>query len=182
MDRTENGRTLYVGYDYKEIQTESSKASMYVDGYRHFGWVPDENQGPVKESGRIPLRLKRDRRIMNKTELTRLQRNFEDCMGQIEQLEKSKTSRATALSIGLGMVGTMFMAGSTFAVTADPPIIWLCVLLAIPGFAGWALPYFLFKHVVAKRTKIVMPLIEDKYDEVYEICEKGNRLLSNENL
>ena len=98
-------------------------------------------------------------------------------MRQIETLEKSKMSLAKSVSISVGVAGTIFMAGSTFAVTASPPIIWLCVLLAIPGFAGWILPYFFYKAIVSKRTEIVNPLIEDKYDEAYEICEKGSRLL-----
>lgn len=56
-------------------------------------------------------------------------------------------------------------------------MIWLCVLLAIHGFAGWILPYFCYKAIVSKRTKTVNPLIEEKYVEVYE---KGNRLLGKD--
>ena len=43
----------------------------------------------------MTLRLKRDRKIVNKTELTRLQRNFEACVREIQSLENSKTSKAT---------------------------------------------------------------------------------------
>ncbi|WP_099470146.1 hypothetical protein [Konateibacter massiliensis] len=170
----------YIGYEYKELLTDSSMVSMYIDGYRSFGWEPDSNQSPPKEVGKTIIRLKRDRRIMNRAELTRLQRNFEDCVKQIDKLENSKTSKATAAAISIGVAGTMFMTGAVFAVTATPPIIWLCVLLAIPGFAGWILPYFCFVSMLRKREEVVTPLVEDKYDEIYEICEKGNRLLGNE--
>lgn len=189
MDVMENVSGKYVGYEYMEMNADSSKASMYIDGYENFGWKPDKNirmpyiqnmsnkiSLPQKE-GMVCLRFKRDRKIINKTELTRLQKNFEDCMNQIEVLEKSRTKMASIVSISTGVIGTVFMAGATFAVTASPPVIWLCVLLAIPGFAGWILPYFFYKAIVSKRTKIVEPLIEEKYDEVYEICEKGSRLL-----
>lgn len=114
---------------------------------------------------------------MNKMELTRLQRNFEACVNEIETLEKSKTSVATVYALIIGMIGTAFMAGSTFAVTAQQPHIILCIFLAIPGFIGWILPYFVYKRSVEKQTEKVTPLIEDKYDEIYEICEKGNKLL-----
>lgn len=182
----------YIGYEYMEVKTEASKASMYIDGYRNFGWERDENLNAgyypnpyhkparLQEEGTVLLRFKRDRKLVNKTELTRLQRNFEDCMHQIDALEQSKTSRGMMISISIGIAGTIFIAGSTFAVTATPPMIWLCVLLAIPGFAGWILPYFCYKAIVSKRTKIVNPLIEEKYDEVYEVCEKGNRLLGKD--
>ena len=69
------------------------------------------------------------------------------------------------------------MAGSTFAVTASPPHILLCIVLAVPGFLGWILPYFVYKKVVEKQTEKVTPLIEEKYDEIDSICERGNKLL-----
>lgn len=74
-------------------------------------------------------------------------------------------------------MGTAFMAGSVFAVTAQPPHVLMCILLAIPGFLGWIFPYFIYKRIAARQTEKVIPLIEDKYDEIYEICQKGNKLL-----
>ena len=177
MRDDESNSRNYVGYEYKELRTDISKVSQYLDGYETFGWFPDENMKQIKESGMILLRLKRDRKIMNKVELTRLQRHFEDCMHQIELLEKSIVTKATAFAIAVGVIGTAFMAGATFAAVNDPPIIWLCIILALPGFAGWIAPFFVFSAMVRKRTKIVNPFIDDKYDEIYEICEKGSRLL-----
>lgn len=115
--------------------------------------------------------------MINKMELTRLQRNFEACVKEIDALENAKTSVATMYAIILGIVGTAFMAGSTFAVTAQPPHVILCIILAIPGFLGWIFPYFLYKKIVGKQTERLTPLIEEKYDEIYAICEKGNKLL-----
>ena len=84
------------------------------------------------------------------------------------------------LKLFLGVVGAAFMDGSTFAATAQPPQYILCILLAIPGVLGWIFPYFLYKKIVGKQTKKVTPLIEAKYDEIYEICEKGNKLILDE--
>ena len=114
---------------------------------------------------------------MNKMELTRLQRHFEACMEEIGALEKSKTSAATMWAIVVGLMGTAFLAGATFAVTHEPPLYVLCAILAVPGFAGWALPYFLYQKLAARRAKVVAELVEQKYDEIYEICEQGNKLL-----
>ena len=183
----ENGtkQKEFVGYEYKEVIADKSRVSLLVDGYENFGWEVDGNisefyeecKNPQKQN-KVILRLKRNRKIINKMELTRLQRNFESCVREIEMLEKSKTSSATMYALILGILGTAFMAGSTFAVTAQPPHIILCILLAIPGFLGWILPYFVYRRVLGKQTEKVTPLIEDKYDEIYEICKKGNRLLS----
>ncbi|MCM1039649.1 MAG: hypothetical protein NC434_10030 [Ruminococcus sp.] len=183
MDGEKRQQGVFMAYEYKEILTESSRFSFLLDGYENFGWEFDdrlsddrENRSPVSRQGRV-LRLKRDRKIVNKVELTRLERNFEACVDEIDKLEKAKTSTATMYALILGIIGTAFMAGSVFAVTAQPPYYILCIILAIPGFLGWILPYFLYKKTVEKRTEKMAPLIEAKYDEIYEIWEKGNKLL-----
>lgn len=178
----EKEQKKYVGYEYKEIVADNSIVSLLLDGYESFGWevndsLPDSSMGGKLGSSRTLIRLKRDRKILNKAELTRLQRNFEACVSEIQTLEGRKTSAASAYSIILGVIGTAFMAGSTFAVTAQTSHYVLCILLAIPGFLGWIFPYFLYKKIVGKQTEKITPLIEVKYDEIYEICEKGNRLL-----
>ena len=110
-------------------------------------------------------------------ELTRLQRNFEACINEIDMLEHSKTSTANMYALILAFVGTAFMAGATFAAVAQPPHIALSIILSIPGFAGWIFPPFLHKKILQQQTEKITPLIEEKYDEIYEICEKGNKLL-----
>lgn len=185
MEDTRTNKKDFVGYEYKEVITDKSRVSFLLDGYENFGWeldrnmieVPGENRNPMKQNNVI-LRLKRNRKIINKMELTRLQRNFESCVREIDTLERSKTSVATIYALIIAVVGTAFMAGATFAVTTQPPQVILCILLAIPGFIGWILPYFVYKKVLGKQIEKVTPLIEEKYDEIYEICEKGNRILS----
>lgn len=168
---------LFIGYEYQQIIVPNEQASMYLDCYEAFGWKPDEKIVTTGGNHMVTIRMKRDRKIINKMELTRLQRNFEACVKEISALEKSKTSAATVWALTIGVLGTAFMAGSTFAVVHEPPIIWLCILLAIPGFIGWIAPYFVYHHVVQLRTKKLQPMIEAKQNEIYEVCEKGHFLL-----
>ena len=177
MGELTRDRNNFVGYEYKEISAEPEKAYMFLDGYLNFGWTTDENIQPSKILGRVSIKLKRDRKILNKAELTRLQRHFEACMDEVDRLEASKIQPATIWALAIGIIGTAFMAGSVFAVVAEPPQIMLCIILAIPGFIGWALPYFVYKRMVHQRVEKILPLIEQKYDEIYEICEKGSKLL-----
>ena len=168
MNEANNRDSEFLGYEYKELSVEQSRVSMYLDGYKNFGWIADDNFDLPKAGSMVTLHLKRNRKIMNKMELTRLQRNFEACMNEIETLERSKTANARIASL---------TAGATFAAVASPPIIWLCILLAVPGFSGWIAPYFLYKKLVQKRTAKVVPLIEAIYDEIYDLCLKGSALL-----
>jgi len=177
----------FVGYEYKELHSESSKVSFIMDGYECFGWKVDDNiyanNGSIftskipMNSQKVTIRLKRERKIMNKAELTRLQRNFEAYVNEINELNKAKTAKATIWALIIGLIGTAFMAGSVFAATANPPQIVICILLAIPAFIGWIIPYFLYRKIVKIQTNKINPLIETKYDEIYKLCEKGNKLL-----
>ena len=166
----------FTAYEYKEIVVSSDRASFYLDSYESFGWKQDENFLPQESRDRVTLHLKRDRKLVNKTELTRLQRNFEANLEEIRSMEHSKTSAATLWASCIALVGTAFIAGAVFAVTADPPQIVLCILLAIPGFAGWIAPWFVYRWVRDRKTRKVTPFIEAKIEEIYEICEKGQSL------
>ncbi|HJA66875.1 MAG TPA: hypothetical protein H9955_11295 [Candidatus Mediterraneibacter cottocaccae] len=179
----------FIGYDYKEVTAEPVRLSLLLDGYESFGWEVIENAGttagngiynpgvPAKQQGKQTVRLRRERKIINKAELTRLQSNFEACISEIDALERAKTTRPTLTSITVGIIGTAFMAGAVFAVTAQPPLIILSIILAVPGFFGWLVPYFLYREMAAKQADKIRPLIEKKYDEIYELCEKGSGLL-----
>lgn len=173
----DNHKNSFVGYEYKEIVVHADQVSMYLDCYENFGWIAESTPADIRKESRVTIRMKRDRKIINKMELTRLQRNFEACEEEIAKMEREKTRIAIIWAISVGIVGTIFMAGSTFAVTHEPPVVWLCVLLAIPGIIGWILPYFLYRRIVDKQVQKMQPLIEAKQDEIYEVCEKGHLLL-----
>jgi hypothetical protein len=67
-DITINGKN-FVGYEYKEVSTSRGLEGVYADGYPNFGWeLEGGNYGRLK--------FKRDRKIRNKAELSRLQREF----------------------------------------------------------------------------------------------------------
>jgi len=185
-EATNNGRN-FIGYEYRDITVDRDLESLYADGYQNFGWVLDGAAGPLTwvPKTRVPktwfssvtMRFKRDRKIRNKAELTRLQRQFDACVNEIKSMEKSKSASATIAACSVGLIGTAFLAGATFAYLGG--LIVLCIILAIPGFIGWIIPYFLYNLTYAKKSAKVAPLIENKHDEIYEVCERANSLLGS---
>ena len=168
----------FVGYEYKEMTVLRDMESLYADGYENFGWkLEGISSIPIVGAGTVTMKFKRDRKILNKAELTRLQRQFDACVSEILRMEKSKTSKASITAFTVGIVGTAFMAGATFSYLGG--LILLCIVLAVPAFIGWILPYFLYNAAFAKKTAVVTSLVESKYDEIYEVCEKANGLLSH---
>lgn len=165
----------FESFDYTKVTVAENQMSQYMDGYEHFGWKVDSNVPIEKGMGKVTIHLKRSRAVFNKMELTRLQRHFEACMSEIAALENSTESFAMIAALTSGISGCAFIAGSVFAVTAAKPIIWLMILLAIPGFFLWGIAYPLYKYVKKRREEKVKPLIEAKLDEAEKVCEKGSR-------
>lgn len=177
MEQTGNTGRDYVGWEYKEIRLGHADIAAYLDGYESFGWELDEERSIIREDGECIIQLKRDRRLLNRQELTRLQRNYEDCREQIDRLRQSVRSQGTAVSLAVGILGCPFAAGSILASSAEPPNLLLCAFFAVPALICWILPVFLFRAVCDRRKRRIVPLIEEKYDEIYALCEKGKGLL-----
>lgn len=176
MSEIRENSTRFAGYEYKEVTAQGEASAMYLDCYPSFGWVLDEEM--QNSSEKFKFVFKRERRIINRMELTRLQRHFEACMDEIAVLEASKASGATIIAILIGLIGTAFIAGGVFAAVHTPPMYLLMTLLAVPGFIGWTMSFFAYQKLLIRRTKIVTELVDQKYDEIYEICKQGERLLN----
>ena len=179
MGDTMRNENKYVGYEYRDIAVACDMESLYVDSYACFGWQFVGRQPSLLgiTSSMVNLQFKRDRKILNKAELTRLQRHFDSCVSEIKKMEQSKTNDASIVAFTIGIAGTAFMAGSVFAYFASA--IMLCIVLAIPAFIGWSVPYFAYRSTLEKKQAKIAPLIESKYDEMYEVCQKANGLLYN---
>lgn len=165
----------FIGYEYKDFTVKRSMASLYSDSIENFWWEPEATSEISGKPDSICMKFRRNRKIRNKSELTRLHRQLDNSIANIQSLEFSKYLKASTAAYVTGVIGTAFMAGSVFAVTSGN--ITLCVVLAIPGFLGWTLPYLIYRSIYRKKVLEVTPMIDKKYDEIYEVCEKANNLL-----
>lgn len=165
----------FIGYEYQDITAKRCMAAVYTDGYENFGWKLEEMYETPGKVDSVSMKFKRDRKIQNKTELTRLQHQFNTAVSEILSLETSKRVKASAVAYGVGIVGTAFMAASVFSVTAGRVV--PCIIFAIPAFIGWVVPYLLYRKLEKEKTVEVSPLIDRKYDEIYSVCRKANELL-----
>ena len=166
---------VFVGYEYQEVDVKGGMTSVVADGYENFGWKLEDSYLSFGKPGSITMKFKRDRKIRNKAELSRLQRQFDKGVSDIVSLESSKRIKASIVAYLVGIIGTAFMAGSVFSITAG--LLIPCIILAIPAFIGWLLPYFLYRSIEKQKTASVTPLIDSKYDELYTVCERANGLL-----
>lgn len=155
MSEEKNG---FIGYEYHNVSVERNMELIYTDGYENFGWTREDATASLIGISTVSIKFKRDRKIRNKAELTRLQRQFDACVSEIVTLEKSKKSRASITALTIGFLGCAFLGCATFAYLAG--LLPLMIILAIPGFLCWILPYFCYRHIFAKRGAQIAPLIE----------------------
>lgn len=172
MSETKMKEDKFVMNEYIEVNVKQDLVQLCSDCYHALGWTI-MNTSTGFDS--ITLKLQRDRKIKNRVALCDLQRKCEDAFIAIEKLESSKTTKSMAMSLGVGIIGTVFMTGSVFAYLAS--MIPVCVILAIPAFIGWGLPYFLYNKIIKESTEKAKPMIDKNYDLIYEACEKANQLL-----
>ena len=171
-----NNEKGFVGFEYMEVSAKHWMESLYVDSYENFGWEFEGEAARESAGGQVTLKFKRDRKLRNKAELTRLQRQFEACAQEIETLERSRTTTASIAAFTIGLAGTELLGGTMFAYLHG--LRPLMVISAVPGFLGWIAPYFCYQRLRQKREQRIAPLIEQKNDEIYSVCERGCRLLS----
>jgi len=164
----------FIAFEYKEINVRRGMEAVYTDAYPSFGWKLDGTNISLSINN-ISLKFKRNRKIANKAELVKLQREFEGQVQEIEKLEDSKVIAPSAAAYGIGLVGTAFMAGAMFSYLAN--MLPLCIVLAVPAFIGWIVPYFAYRKIAQKKVDKITPIIEQQYDSVYGICEKASALL-----
>lgn len=195
----------FVGYEYKTVKIPKELESLWNDSMQNFGWKLEKSEaamvkhvwGPIRvllaplalipgspfrkmvtdheSETEVELTFKRDKNIAGKTDLTRLQTQFETYARGIESLEDSKSSSATIAAYVIGLIGTVFMGVSMFTYLAGS--LPLMVVMAIPGLLGWILPNFVYKSLKGKKIHTVEPQIEKQHESIYDVCKRANGIL-----
>lgn len=158
----------FIGYEYTSVRASVTHESMVVDGYRNFGWQLDGVRRGV-------LTFKRDRNLLNKTELTRLQRQFDAHLRELDMLEHDPAHRSSFIACAIGLIGCALLGGATFAYLDG--LVTLMIVLAVPGFLCWIVAYPIrrrLRHWFQMRSE---PAIEHLLDVNYDVCRRASALL-----
>ncbi|MGO4784439.1 hypothetical protein [Cryobacterium sp. W22_MBD10_FK3] len=173
---TPTSGTGFRAYEYTTIRVPRDLESIYADSYRNFGWITEATETGLPGATTVTLRLKRDRALKNRPLVAELQRQADVALVAIAALERSASTAALGLSIGVGIVGTAFLAGSVFSLEAG--LVPLSIVLGAVGLVGWLAGYLVHGRVLAQRTARVIPLVDAQYDVVYQSGERASHLLA----
>lgn len=165
----------FVAYEYTTVKADRDLESLYRDSYQNFGWELEGYGSGVPSPNNVSIKLKRDRRIKNRSAVAELQRTCERALESIAGLERSKNTSAFTAALTVGILGCVFLAGSIFAIEAS---MWtLSIPLGGVGLILWLAGYLVHGKVKARRTRQVDPLIDRQYEIVYDTGEQAARLL-----
>jgi hypothetical protein len=168
--------TDFTAYEYLTIQVDRELEPLYKDTYRNFGWIIEGYGSALPNPSTVTIKLKRDRRFSNRQAVLEQQRKAENALASITSLEHSKQNSAVIAAISGGIIGSAFLAGSVFAITAE---MWLLgVPLGLVGLVGRAAGWFAYGRVKAKQTAKVNPLIDREYETVYAAGEQAAQLMA----
>lgn len=169
----------FVSYEYKTVTVKAEHQTKAMDIYEAFGWEITATT-PTAING-VTLSLKRDRKQKHKQELTKLERQAEDLADTIDSLERAKTLGANIFSYIFGVIATLIMGGGMclcMLIVNSIPALVGGIILGVAGIVLCSVNYLIFKTIVAKKTKQVLPVIDDNEEKLANILEKGNGLLS----
>ncbi len=172
----------YRSYDYTTVQTSQKDAPQTIDCYECLGWelVKSSDYGILPW---VTLQFKRNRKIKNKEQLTRIQVRLNDAMDSLDVMEQEKTKNATIWSLVLGIIGALIFGGGlclflveTFAFGLAGFIVG--VVLGAIGAVVCGFAYPIYKKIRAQKTAQMNVLIEKKKDEIAQLCEDAQKLFN----
>ena len=169
----------FITYDYTTITVNRDMESAYIDTYESMGWELVDNELGIQMSvlGSSRLSFRRNRKINNKSELLKIQRKCEEAFANINKYELEKTRGAMMKSLGLGILGCVFLAISVFSFLGE-----LWIIFSIAGAIGlglWLPPYYVYRNTIIKDAERISPLIDGLHDRIGELCEEADALIKN---
>lgn len=168
----------FVSYEYRTKTVKAKDQTKAIDMYEAFGWEVTATT-PTFADG-VTLSLKRDRKQKHKQELTKLERQAEDVFTTINGLHRAKTQGASVFAYIFGCIAALMLGGGMSLVMLTENSISSLVggiALGVAGIALCGINYFIYKKIAAKKTKQLLPVIDDNEEKLANILEKGNDLL-----
>lgn len=168
----------FVSYEYRTKTVKAKDQTKAIDLYEAFGWEVTATT-PTFTDG-VTLSLKRDRKQKHKQELTKLERQAEDVFTTINGLHRAKTQGASVFSYIFGCIAALMLGGGMSLVMLTEnsiPALVGGIAFGVAGIALCGINYFIYKKIAAKKTKQLLPVIDDNEEKLANILEKGNDLL-----
>lgn len=171
----------FIAYEYKTVSVKAKQQSRAMDMYEAFGWEVTAVTPTIPDG--ITLSLRRDRKLRHKQEINKLERQAEGTFETINGLLRAKKFGASVFAYIFGVIATLVLGGGmclTMLIENSIPAFVGGIVLGIAGIALCTVNYYIYCKIVAKKTKQLLPVIDETEETLANILEKGNDLLSTD--
>ncbi len=168
----------FVSYEYKTRTVKTKDQTRAADLYESFGWEVTA-VSPAAIDG-VTLSLKRDRKIRHKQELNKCERQAEELFETIGNQESAKTRGASVFAYLFGIVAALIFGGGmclVMLIEGSIPALAGGIALGVVGLALCGVNVLLYKKIADKKTKQLLPAIDENEEKLANLLEKGNDLL-----
>ena len=173
----------FTSYEYGTKTVKAKDQSRAMDMYEAFGWEVTQVT-PAFLDG-VTLSMKRDRKLKHRQELTKLERQAEDTFETINGLQRKKTSGASIFAYIFGIIAVLVLGGGMcLCMLNGNSVLSLAggIVIGVAGIALCGVNYFVYSKLAAKKTKQILPVIDQTEEKLANILEKGNDLLIAETI
>lgn len=173
----------FVSYEYKTVSVKAKDQAKVLDMYEAFGWELTSCTPSVIDG--VTLSLKRDRQQKHKQELLKLERQAENISDTINGLERAKTAGASIFAYAFGICAALVLGGGmclVMLVENSIPALVGGILLGLVGIALCGINYSVYKKIVARKVRQILPMIDENEEKLANVLEKGNDLLRAETI
>ncbi|MGN6712612.1 hypothetical protein [Anaerocolumna jejuensis] len=167
-----NNRKLEsVANEYIDVIVNRKLSRLCEDCYHTLGWKTISSSSGITS---VKLRLERNKKVKNRSELCKLQHECEDALIEIERLIKSRHKKAREMTWITLITASIFFIGSFIAYSFNFfPIAFLFAL----GFTGLGAACILYYKQIRKLGQNQIPELNSYYERIYHLCEKSEQLL-----
>lgn len=171
----------FVSYEYMTKTVKIKEQTRVVDIFESLGWELTNSTPAMLDS--VTMSFRRDRKQKHKQELIKLERQAENVYGVLLNLERSKKLGASIFAYIFGVIAALVLGGGmclTMLIEGNIPAFVGGIILGVAGIALCSINYFIYIKLVTKKTKQVLPVIDDNEEKLANVLEKGNALLNTD--
>lgn len=168
----------FVSYEYKTVTVKAKDKTRATDMYEAFGW--EVTSAAPSVSGGVTVSLKRDRKQRHKSELAKLERQAVNLFDLIGSLQNSETLGASIFAYVFGIIGALVLGGGmclVMLVSGNIAAFVGGIVLGAVGIVMCCVNYPIYRKMVIRKTREVLPVIDESEEKLANILEKGNELL-----
>lgn len=170
----------FIAYEYATKMVKASEQTRVCDIHEAFGWEITS----IKPCGidDVTISIKRDRKIAHKAELAKLERQAIEVYNGIKALEKSKTKGANIFAYSFGSASALVFGGGMSLCMTQSGVGAIAggVVLGVVGLVMATINAVVYGKNVKNKTNKLLPVIDQKEEQLANLLEQGNDLLNTD--